>query len=169
MFFRRKTNEPKHGTVLTLVLRKNCCTYVSCIFCFIVLGKAKVSKAEVCRIATAFCSELSSSKTDIESQSHPNAMKRLDEHWPFTPDCSQSLMLLFWWRLFKKSRSVLTKGLNQPVLPSRNAVQRLSERGKLRTLLGDCFFARWIHSRIFRISIVAINQIIQYTVWNQAG
>ena len=49
------------------------------IFCFIVLGEAKVSKAEVCRIATAFCSELSSSKTDIESQSHLNAMKKLDD------------------------------------------------------------------------------------------
>ena len=36
----------------------------------------------------------------------------------------------------------IEKGLNHPVLPFRNAVQCLSERGKLPALLGDCFFLR---------------------------
>lgn len=35
----------------------------------------------------------------------------------------------------------IEKGLNHPVLPFRNAVQCLSERGKLPALLGDCFFS----------------------------
>jgi len=33
----------------------------------------------------------------------------------------------------------IEKGLNHPVLPFRNTVQCLSERGKLQTLLGDGF------------------------------
>lgn len=102
-------------------------------------NEKKVSEAEACRLASAFCSELSALKADVESQSLLNAMSRLDQTG-HSPRLFQEFDAVGLVAPIKERLVRIEAGMNHPTLPFRNIVECLSESGKLQTLLGDDFW-----------------------------
>lgn len=102
-------------------------------------NEKKVSEAEACRLASAFCSELSALKADVESQSLLNAMSRLDQTG-HSPRLFQEFDAVGLVAPIKERLVRIEAGMNHPTLPIRNIVECLSESGKLQTLLGDDFW-----------------------------